>query len=88
MSCSAKIGYRQVANATAVLKVTPAGLYGIICVVGGTVTCYDNTAGSGVVLFTKAMTAGEVITLGDYPMATNVGLTVVVATGTANILYT
>ena len=89
MSCAAKIGYRQVANTTTVLKATPAGMAGVICVVDATVTLYDNaTAGSGVVLFTKAMTAGEVIVFGDYPVATNNGLTAVVVTGTANILYT
>lgn len=87
MSCSVKIGYRQVADDTVVIKETPAGLYGVVCVVNGTVTLYDNTAGSGTVLFTKAMTAGETIIFGDPIWATNKGLTAVVATGTANILY-
>jgi hypothetical protein len=87
MSCITKLGYRNVASGTVVVKETPAGLYGVVCTVNGVVTCYDNTAASGTILFTKTMTAGEVITFHGASMATNIGLTVTVTTGTANILY-
>ena len=84
-----KLGYRQVANTTAVLKATPAGLFSITSSVGGAVVVYDNaTAGSGVVLFTKTLTAGDVIHWGGTGIAANNGLTVVVTTGTANFTFT
>ena len=87
MAFSDKIGYRQVAAATTSVKATPAGLYSVTCVVGGAVTVYDNaSAGSGVILYTKTMTAGEVAHWGGNALAANNGLTVVSA-GTVNVMY-
>ena len=84
-----KLGYKQVANTTTVIKATPAGLFSITCIVGGAVVVYDNaTAGSGTVLYSKTLVAGDVVHWGSHGIAANKGLTVVVTTGTANIAYT
>lgn len=84
-----RLGYRQVANTTAVIKAGPAGLFSITCIVGGAVVVYDNaTAGSGTVLYTKTLTAGEVVHWGSHGIAANNGITVVVTIGTANIAFT
>ena len=84
-----KLGYKQVANTTTVIKATPAGLFSITCIVGGAVVVYDNaTAGSGTVLYSKTLVAGDIVHWGSHGIAANNGLTVVVTTGTANIAYT
>ena len=89
MAFTDKLGYKQVANTTAVIKPTPAGLFSITCIVGGAVVVYDNaSAASGTVLFTKTMTAGEVVNWGSHGIAANNGLTAIVTTGTVNIAYT
>ena len=89
MAFTDKLGYKQVANTTAVIKATPAGLFSITCIVGGAVAVYDNaTAASGVVLYTKTMVAGDVIHWGSHGIAANNGLTCIVTTGTVNIAYT
>lgn len=84
-----KLGYQHVDNTTTTIKSGPAGLFAIIVVADASVAVYDNTAGSGTVLFTDAtMTAGQVIHFGGHGIAANNGLTAVVGTGTANFLYT
>ena len=84
-----KLGYKQVADTTTVIKATPAGLFSITCIVGGAVVVYDNaTAGSGTVLYSKTLVAGDIVHWGSHGIAANNGLTVVVTTGTANIAYT
>ena len=84
-----KLGYKQVADTTTVIKATPAGLFSITCIVGGAVVVYDNaTAGSGTVLYSKTLVAGDVVHWGSHGIAANNGLTVVVTTGTANLAYT
>lgn len=83
-----KLGYKQVAAATAVIKPTPAGLFSVTCVVEGAVTVYDNaSAASGVILYTKTMAVGEIATWASHGLAANNGLTVVAA-GTVNVAYT
>jgi hypothetical protein len=89
MAFTDKLGYKQIANTTGVIKATPAGLFSITCVVGGAVVVYDNaSAGSGVVLYTKTLVAGDVVNWGSHGIAANNGLTAVVTTGTMNIAYT
>ena len=83
-----KLAYVQVANTTTVIKSGPAGLFSITCIVAGAVTVYDNTAGSGTILFTKTLAVGDVIHWGETGIAAKLGLTVVVTTGTANVSYT
>jgi hypothetical protein len=84
-----KLGYRQVANTTTVIKATPAGLFSITCIVGGACVVYDNaTAASGVVLYSKTLVAGDVVHWGGTGIATNNGLTVIVTTGTVNVTFT
>ncbi len=90
---AAKLGYANVTQAAAsTVKVGPAGLFGVVVTAStsGSVTVYDNTAASGVVLFTKASLAvGDVIHFGGNGIAAKNGLHVVVGgTGTVNILYT
>ena len=83
-----KLGYQQVAAATAVIKPTPAGLFSVTCIVAGAVTVYDNaSAGSGTILYTKTMAVGDIATWASHGIAANNGL-VVVAAGTVNIAYT
>ena len=85
---AAKLGYRQVANTTAVLKASPAGLFSITSIVGGAVAVYDNaTAGSGTLLYSKTLVTGDVIHWGGTGISANNGLTVVVTTGTANFTF-
>lgn len=89
MAISDKLGYKQVANTTAVIKATPAGLFSVTCIVGGAVAVYDNaSAGSGTLLYSKTMVAGDIAHWGSHGIAANNGITVVVTTGTANIAYT
>lgn len=83
-----KLGYQQVAAATAVIKPTPAGLFSVTCVVAGAVTVYDSAAdASGTILYTKTMAVGEIANWGSHGLAANLGL-VVVAAGTVNVAYT
>lgn len=85
-----KLGYHnQATTAGALIKQGPAGLFGITSTVtGGAVTIYDNTAASGVILFTKTLAVGEVIHFGGNGFAAKNGLFIVVAAGTVNVLYT
>lgn len=88
MAFTDKLGYKQVAAETEVIKATPGGLFSVTCVVAGAVTVYDNaTAGSGVVLYKKTMAEGEIAHWGSHGLAANNGITVVAA-GTVNIAYT
>jgi uncharacterized protein (AIM24 family) len=85
-----KIGYANVpATAGQVIKVGPAGLFGIVStVVGGACTIYDNaSAASGNILFTKTLAVGDVIHFGGNGIAANNGLFIVV-TGTVNVMFT
>jgi len=83
-----KLGYQQVAAATAVIKPTPAGLFSVTCIIAGTVTVYDSaSAASGNILYTKTMAVGEIANWGSHGIAANNGL-VVVSAGTVNIAYT
>jgi hypothetical protein len=88
MMCD-KLGYVQVNNTTTVVKATPAGLFGIVCVGAGNVTVYDNAAaGSGIVLYTKTGAGvGDVVHFGGNGIAANNGITVV-TTGVVNVMYT
>lgn len=88
MAFTDKLGYKQVANTTAVVKATPAGLFSVTCVVAGAVTVYDNaSAGSGTVLYKKTMAEGDIANWGSHGLAANNGITVV-ATATVNVAYT
>jgi hypothetical protein len=87
-----RVGYANVTqSAAAQVKTGPGALFGITVTAStaGTVTVYDNTAASGVVLFTKASLAvGDVITFGGIGIAAKNGLHVVCGgTATVNILY-
>ena len=89
---SPRLGYAVVTQAAGVLvKGSPAGFYGLTVTAStsGTVTVYDNTAASGVVLFTKSSLAvGDVIHFGGPGIAAKNGLYVVCGgTATVNILY-
>lgn len=80
--------YQQVAATTTVVKSGAGRLARIIVVAGtGAVTAYDNTAGSGTILWTKTTVAvGDIYEI-DIPAAT--GITVVVAAATTvNVVYT
>ena len=89
MAFTDKLGYKPVANTTAVIKAGPAGLFSITCIVGGAVSVYDNaSAASGTLLYAKTMTAGEIATWGSHGIAANNGIVAVVATGTINVAYT
>lgn len=88
-----KIGYANVTQAAAAtIKSGPAGLFGVIVTAStaGTVTIYDNTSATGVVLFTKSsLVVGDVIQFGSLGIAAKNGLHVVVGgTGTVNVLFT
>lgn len=88
MAFSEKLGYKQVANTTTIIKPTPCGFFGLSVVAPGAVTVYDGLSASGVVLFTKAgMVAGDTVDFGGNGISANTGLTVV-ATATVNVLYT
>lgn len=88
-----RLGYADVTQAAAAtVKSGPAALFAVIVTAStaGTVTIYDNTEASGVVLFTKASLAvGDVIHFGGIGLAAKKGLHVVVGgTGTVNVMYT
>ena len=85
-----KIGYfNQGVTAGTQIKVGPAGLFGVTSTItGGAVTVYDGTSTSGTILFTKTLAVGEVIHFGGIGLAAKLGLFVVVAAGTVNVLYT
>lgn len=88
-----RLGYANVTQAAAAtIKSGPAALFGIIVTAStaGTVTIYDSTDTSGVVLFTKASLAvGDIFHFGGLGLAAKKGLHVVVGgTGTVNVMYT
>lgn len=85
-----KIGYfNQATTAGVQIKTGPAGLFGVTSTItGGAVTIYDGTSTSGTILFTKTLAVGEVIHFGGIGMAAKLGLFIVVAAGTVNVLYT
>lgn len=84
------LGYLNQAT-TAGVQVGSAGprtLCAIISTVtGGAVTVYDNTAASGVILFTKTLVVGDVIHFGGLGIRSKKGLFLVVAAGTVNVVY-
>lgn len=83
-----KLGYANVTG-NGIIKSGPAGLFGIISTVtGGTITVYDNTTNSGTILYTKALTVGDVIHFGGLGLAAKNGLYATVSAGTFNVLYT
>lgn len=86
------VSYATVTQAAAAtIKTGPAKFFGLTVTAStaGTVTIYDNTAASGVVVFTKASLAvGDVIHFGGTGVAAKNGLHVVCGgTATVNILY-
>lgn len=85
-----KIGYfNQGVTAGTQIKVGPAGFFGVTSTItGGAVTVYDGTSTSGTILFTKTLAVGEVIDFGGIGLAAKLGLFIVVAAGTVNVLYT
>lgn len=89
---SPRVAYAQVSAAPTVIKSGPGAFYGFICVASsaGTLTLYDNTAASGTVLFTKAVAAGDVVTLGAWGMSFKLGLTAAIGgtSATVNVAYT
>lgn len=81
-----KIGYKQVTAAPAVVKATPAGFFGCLCVVAGTVTVRDGTVG-GAILFTKTMAVGESLDFGTVGISCT-GIYCDPGAGTFNIHFT
>ena len=66
----------------------PRTLYAIISTVtGGAVTIYDNTAASGVIVFTKTLAVGDVVHFGGLGIRSKNGLFLVVGAGTVNVVY-
>ena len=86
---SAKIGYlNQGATAGAQVKTGPAGFFGLVCtLVGGAVTVYDGTSTGGVILYTKTLAVGDVVTFGNIGIAAKNGLFIVVTGATVNVLF-
>lgn len=84
------VQYKQVTQAAAVtLKSTVGDFFG--CTVNssssGTVTVYDGTSAAGTVVFTKSVSAGDVIHFGGVGIRCS-GIHVVVGgTATINALY-
>ena len=88
MSTATKVGYLSTA-ASGIIKTGPAGLFSITSTVtGGAITIYDNTAGSGTILFTKTLAVGDVIHWGGLGLAAKNGLYATVGAGTFVIAYT
>lgn len=85
-----KLGYHnQDITAGVQIKLGPAGFFGVVSTVtGGAVTIYDGTSTSGTILFTKTLAVGDVIHFGGLGIAAKLGLFVVVAAGTVNVIYT
>ena len=85
------IQYRQVTQAAAAtLKPTTGDFFG--CTVNsstsGTVTVYDGTSTAGTVVFTKSVSAGDIVHFGGVGIRCGNGIHVVVAgTATLNVLY-
>ena len=70
--------------ATGLIRSTAGIIYRIRCVTAGTVKIWDNTSAAGTaILDTTAMTAGQVIELGEI---TNIGLFATVTSGTYRIV--
>lgn len=88
MAIGDKLGYKNVANTSALVKSGPAGLFGIVPTVTGNITIYDNTTNSGTVLYTgTGVTVGVPIHFGGNGIAAMNGI-YVVATATCNVMYT
>lgn len=85
-----KLSYFKQAGATAGVSIrnTPCGLNSITCTAtGGTVTIYDGLSTSGTVIYSKALTAGEVVHWGGVSIAAKLGLYLVVGAGDFVIVY-
>jgi len=83
-----KLGYKQVDNATAIIKTGPAGFFGLSVVGTGDVAVYDGLSASGTLLYTKTAAAVALtVDFGGNGISCASGLTVV-TTGVINILYT
>lgn len=83
-----KLGYAVVNNTTTTVKRGPAGFFGLSVTGAGNVAVYDNTAGSGALLYSKTGAAvGDVVHFGGMGIACGIGLTIV-TTGTVAILFT
>ena len=82
-------GYTQV-TASGAIKASPGYLAGIVCVASssGVIAVYDNTAGSGTVIYTASIAAGAVVSFPAQIYATT-GLyfTLVSGTATINVLW-
>ena len=66
----------------------PRGFYGVISTItGGAVTVYDGTSTGGVILFSKSLTAGDVVHFGGLGMRAKNGLFLVVGAGAVNVIY-
>lgn len=84
------VGYLSQATTAGVQVGTagPRSLYAITSTVtGGAVTVYDGTSTSGTILFTKTLAVGDVIHFGGVGIRAKNGLFLVVAAGTAVIVY-
>jgi hypothetical protein len=86
---SPKIGYlNQGATAGVQVKTGPAGFFGLVCtLVGGAVTVYDGTSTGGVILYTKTMAVGDVVSFGEWGIAAKNGLFIVVTGATVNVMF-
>ncbi len=85
-----KVGYKKVTNALPLVKVGPSGFFGLTAV-GAVAACvvYDNTAATGDILWSGALTAGQTVSFGGIGIAAKTGIFVAVAGAEiVNVLYT
>ncbi len=78
-------------SASGVVKDKRGEFYGLVVTASSSalVTIYDNVAASGTILYTKTLSAGEVVHFGGVGMAAGNGIyfQLVSGTGTVNVLY-
>ena len=77
-------------TASGSVKAAPGYVAGIICAASssGVVTLYDNTAGSGTVVWSGSVTTGGMITFpAPIYFATGIYFTLVSGTTTCNVVY-
>jgi hypothetical protein len=88
---ASNVQYKQVTQAAAsTLKSTTGDFFGytINSSTSGTVTVYDGTSTSGTVVFTKSVSAGDVVHFGGVGIRCGNGIHVVVGgTATVNALF-
>jgi hypothetical protein len=74
-------------SASVQISTSPVGFYGLVVLASssGLVSLYDALSATGTAIFTKTLSAGEVITFGGKAIRCNTGLYLTLTSGTMTV---